>query len=179
MGILNIFGNSDKKHIEEESYIEDNRGNMIDNEIHLIAKDTLTEILDLMGFFNVVKVVRYDEDFVALDIKGDDMGRIIGKDGTTLQAIQLLLKTILCKKFKKSINLVIDANGYRAKREDSLRNLAKEMGEKAISSKKEVALEPMLAWERRIVHLTLQDYEELKTESVGEYKERRVVIIPL
>lgn len=177
MGILNIFGNSEKNSVEEKK-IEDNFGNVVDSDIHLVAKDMLTEILDLMGFFNVVKVVKYEENFVSLDIKGDDMGRIIGKEGSTLQSLQILLRSILSKKFKQPINVVLDASGYRDKREDSLKILAKEMAEQAISTNQEVVLRPMNSWERRIVHMTLQDNSAVKTESIGQSQDRKVVIIP-
>ena len=178
MGILNLFGNSDKNKNVEEKKIEDNFGNMVDSDMHLVAKDILTEILDLMGFFNVVKVVEYEETFVSLDIKGDDMGRIIGKEGSTLQSLQILLRSILSKKFKQPINVVLDASGYRDKREDSLKILAKEVAEEAISTNKEVVLRPMNSWERRIVHLTLQENTAVKTESIGQGQDRQVVVSP-
>lgn len=179
MGILSIFGNSDKNHHVEEKKIEDNFGNIADSDMHLVAKDMLTEVLDLMGFFNVVKVVKHEENFVSLDIKGDDMGRIIGKEGSTLQSLQILLRSILSKKFKQPINVVLDASGYRDKREDSLRVLAKEMAEQAIKTKQEVELRPMNSWERRIVHMTLQDNKAVKTESSGQSQDRKVVITPV
>ncbi len=178
MGILNIFGNSDKNNSIEEKKVDDNYGNMVDSDIHLAAKDMLTEILDLMGFFNVVKVVKYEENFVSLDIKGDDMGRIIGKEGSTLQSLQILLRSILSKKFKMPINVVLDASGYRDKREDTLKAHAKEMAEQAIENKQEVVLRPMNSWERRIVHMTLQDNKAVKTESIGQSQDRKVVITP-
>ena len=177
MGILNIFGNSDK-HKEAEK-IEDNFGNLVDSDVHLVAKDMLTEILDLMGFFNVVKVISYEDNFVSLDIKGDDMGRIIGKEGSTLQSLQLLLRSILSKKFQKPINVILDASGYRDKREDSLKILAKETAEQVISTKQEVVLRPMNSWERRIIHLTLQENTAVKTESIGQSQDRKVVIAPV
>jgi len=106
------------------------------------------------------------------------MGRIIGREGNTLQSLQLLLKSMLSKKFKQPINVVLDASGYRDKREDSLRKQALDMADKAISDEQEVVLKPMNSWERRIVHMTLQDNPAVNTESKGQGQDRKIVIIP-
>ena len=112
MGLFDIFNKSEEKEDEHN----DNIGNIIEDDSHNVAKDTLTEILDLMGFFNVVKILDYDKTFISLEIKGDDLGRIIGKEGNTLFALQLILRTILSKKFKRPVNIQIDANNYRERR---------------------------------------------------------------
>lgn len=171
MGLFGFF----KK---EEEETEDNMGNTIDDELGDISKDLLTEILDLMGFFNVVKVKKEDKEFISLEIKGDDLGRIIGKEGATLFALQVILKNILSKKYKRSIQVLIDANNYLEKREKLLKKIAYEAADKAIDSKEKVILKPMFPWERRIIHLTLQDSEFVRTESQGKSKERQVVVIP-
>jgi len=175
MGILDIFKTSDNTEYEEH----ENIGNTIEEDIHNIAKDTLTEILDLMGFFNVVKITKYDQTFVALEIKGDDLGRIIGKEGNTLHALQLLLRNMLSKKYKRSINVKLDANNYREKRTNTLKNIATEAADRAIREQKDVILKPMNPWERRIVHLTLQNNEQIETRSQGKEQERQVIISPI
>ncbi|OGI07511.1 MAG: hypothetical protein A2Y40_08325 [Candidatus Margulisbacteria bacterium GWF2_35_9] len=177
MGLFDIFN----KNVEEknEVIVSDNAGNMIEDDTHNVAKDTLTEILDLMGFFNVVKILDFDKTFISLEIKGDDLGRIIGKEGNTLFAIQLILRSILSRKFKRPINIQLDANNYRERRMTALKSIAKDEAENAISSKTEISLKPMNAWERRIIHLTLQDNELVKTESVGKDQDRKVIIIPV
>lgn len=181
MGLLNLFGNSDKKEIEkaEEILEEDNIGNTVQSDLDIVAKDMLTEILDLMGFFNVVKVVKTEPTFIHLEIKGDDMGRIIGREGGTLYALQLLLRNMLSKKYKQPIKVVLDCNGYRDKRADGIKRMALEQAEIAIAEKKEVVLRPMNSWERRVVHMALQDNAKVKTESTGDNADRQVVVIPV
>ncbi len=141
-----------------------------------VAKDVLTEILDLMGFFNVVKVREADEE-VVFDIQGDDLGRIIGKDGSTLQALQQVLRAIINKRFKEPFSFVVDANDYREKRTQLLERLALNAAEKALHHHREVELEPMSANERRIIHMVLKD-KDVRTESRGEKSQRHIVIMP-
>jgi len=175
MGLFDIFNKSDDK---EEEKISDNLGNTIEDDTHNIAKDTLTEMLDLMGFFNVVKILDYDETFISLEIKGDDLGRIIGKEGNTLFALQLILRTILSRKFKRPVNVQLDANNYRERRMTALKNIANDEAEKAISSQIDIQLKSMNAWERRIIHITLKDNEKVNTASEGRDQDRRVIISP-
>lgn len=175
MGILDIFKSTE--HHDEDDI--ENTGNTLDEDIHNIAKDMLTEVLDLMGFFNVVKVTESDKSFVSLEIKGDDLGRIIGKEGNTLYALQLLLRNMLSKKYKRSINVHLDANNYREKRASTLKSMAIEAAEKALSMNQDVALKPMSPWERRVVHMALQDDERIETKSRGKDQDRQVVISPV
>jgi len=176
MGLFDIFKNNEEKVVNGN--VAEDSGNTIVEDIPVVAKDTLTEILDLMGFFNVVKITDQEKDFVALEIKGDDLGRIIGKDGNTLQALQMLLKNILCRKFKKPVSVQLDANNYKEKRVSTIKSMALDSADKAISENKQIELVQMSAWERRIVHMTLQDNDKVKTESIGEAKDRRVIIYP-
>ena len=183
MGLFDIFSKNtseDKNGNEEvvEETVAEKNGNVIEEDIHNVAKDMLTEILDLMGFFNVVKVLEHEADFVSLEVKGDDLGRIIGKEGNTLFALQVILKNILTRKYKRSITVQIDANNYRDKRSITIKNMALDAADKAYNENTEVTLQAMNAWERRVVHMTLQDNDKVKTESFGRDKERKVIISP-
>lgn len=177
MGLFDLFKSTEEKTKQENLQVEeDSIGNSIQDDLHEVAKDQLTEILDLMGFFNVVKVTKHEPGFVALEVKGDDLGRIIGKEGNTLYALQLILKNILSRKYKQPVNVQIDANNYRDKRSATLQNMALEAAEKVTKDGGEVVLQSMNAWERRVVHTTLMEQNIVKTESTGRESDRRVVI---
>ena len=177
MGLFDLFKSTEEKGKQDDILAEeDSVGNKIEDDLPEEAKDQLTEILDLMGFFNVVKVTKQDEGFVALEVKGDDLGRIIGKEGNTLYALQLILKNMLSRRYKRPVNVQIDANNYRDKRSATIRNIALEAADKVLRDGGEVELQIMNAWERRVVHTTLMDNERLKTESIGRDSERKVIV---
>ncbi len=178
MGLFDIFKGEDKNvAVVVPTEVEDT-GNSIEDDMPNVAKDILTEILDLMGFFNVVKIVDSDKSFVSMEIKGDDLGRIIGKEGNTLAALQLLMRNMLSKKYKRPVSVQIDANSYKQKRENTLQNMALEAADSAYSENKQIELPSMTPWERRIIHLALKDNTKVKTESIGEDQDRKVIIYP-
>jgi spoIIIJ-associated protein len=182
MGLFDLFGNKaqDKDDQPEvNGNIADGKvadGNVVTDDIGGISKDYLTELLDLMGFFNVVKVVKEEESFVALEIKGDDMGRIIGREGNTLFSLQLILRNMLCRKLQRSISVQVDANNYKDKRQNTLITIAKEAAQKVLQNKEKVILDPMNSWERRVVHMALQEDNSVVTESEGKGVHRQVVV---
>ena len=115
-----------------------------------------------------------------VDINGEDASALIGHHGETLDAIQYLANLCLARKFegdhKEYVKVVVDIGGYRAKREQSLRALARRMGEKALKYKRNVLLEPMNAYERRIIHSEIQSMDGISTHSVGYDENRKIVI---
>lgn len=111
------------------------------------------------------------------DISPSDMGILIGKRGNTLDSIQYLLSLAVNKNREDYLKVVVDSEGYRLKREETLRKLAGKMAEKAKYSKRPVKLEPMNPYERRIIHSTLQNFEGVNTYSEGDEPFRRVVIV--
>jgi spoIIIJ-associated protein len=113
---------------------------------------------------------------VLVDIRTPDANLLIGSEGTTLSAFQYLARIILKKKSGQMINFVIDVNNYKKKKEQYLIDLAKETAFKVKSTKEEIVLQPMSSYERRIIHMTLAEDEEIATESTGEGPERKVVI---
>ena len=119
-----------------------------------------------------------DGERIILDAHGAESGLIIGKKGATLDALQYLVNRIVSKKPGDGPGVVVDAEGYRGRREDSLADLARRLAEKAIKSGRPVPVEPMSPHDRRIVHVTLKEHPGVTTESDGEGLFRRVVIYP-
>jgi spoIIIJ-associated protein len=115
---------------------------------------------------------------INLKIQGDRSGILIGRKGATLDALQFLVNKIAAKALDKKIDVVIDSENYRRRREDSLTQLALKMGDKAKLTKKPVTTNPMNPHDRRLVHLALKDDEHLETRSRGEGLMKRVVIFP-
>jgi spoIIIJ-associated protein len=157
-----------------------------DDDVMKLAQQTLQAILDrLQVKGQVVARVAEAEDekdeedgptFV-VDIRGDDLGVLIGRRGETLGSLQYLTRLIVSSQIARNVNLVVDVEGYKARREKQLRQLAQRMAERVVSTRKPIALEPMPANERRVVHLTLRDHPVVTTESVGRDEERKVTII--
>ncbi len=113
-----------------------------------------------------------------LDIKGDDLGILIGWHGQTLAALQHLLRIMLDTKTQTKLPIVVDVNGYKRRHYESLRALACRIAEQVKVKGTPFTLEPMSAFERRIVHLMLADDPDVTTESTGFGESRKVVIIP-
>jgi spoIIIJ-associated protein len=114
---------------------------------------------------------------VLIDIRGDDLSILIGRRAETLNALQYLLALIVSKEADRWVQVVVDVEGYRTRRENQLRQLARRMADQAIRTGKRQILEPMSAAERRIIHLELRNHAEVTTESVGEEPSRKVSII--
>jgi len=111
-----------------------------------------------------------------IEIHGDDLSVLIGRRAETLNALQYLLALIISKEASRWVQVAVDVEGYRARRERQLRQLARRMAEQATRTGKRQILEPMSASERRIVHLELREHPDVKTESLGEEPNRKVSI---
>jgi spoIIIJ-associated protein len=112
-----------------------------------------------------------------IDIHGDDLSVLIGRRAETLNALQYLLALIISKEASHWVQVVVDVEGYRARRERQLRQLARRMAEQAVRTGQRQVLEPMSASERRIVHLELRDHANVKSESLGDEPNRKVSIV--
>lgn len=143
-----------------------------------IADNFLDKLLYSMGIKAVNKIEKNaDEISVEItEISSSDMGILIGKRGNTLDSIQYLLSLALNKEKEDYLKVIIDVNGYRKKREETLIKLAERMAEKAKRSKRPIKLEPMNPYERRIIHSALQNIDNITTYSEGNEPYRRVVI---
>ena len=114
---------------------------------------------------------------VAFDVRGDDLGMLIGRRGQTLSSLQYIVNLIASRKLHNQVNMMVDVEGYRSRRYQSLLGLAQGMAERVRDTRRSVTLEPMSAAERRIIHMALQDYDDITTQSVGEGDNRKVSIM--
>ena len=142
-----------------------------------VAESYVKNIMDKLGINAEVKS-EYDDETVSIEIVGDseEVGRIIGRRGDTLDALQYLTSLVVNKGEKNYIRVNLDTEKYREKREETLRKLAKRMASTVMKTRKSVTLEPMNPNERRIIHSTLQEYRNVNTYSTGEEPNRCIVI---
>lgn len=118
-------------------------------------------------------------DEIRIDIEGPDAGRVIGKRGSVLEAIQYLTTRVVHRPGDARRHVQVDAEGYRARHEDQLAEMAQKLGQRVAKEGKVITFDPMSARDRRIVHVALKDVTGVRTESHGEGPDRRVQIIPL
>jgi spoIIIJ-associated protein len=151
-----------------------------------IAHNVLEEVLYRMGInaevvYQEQAVVQESERAatpIIFDVKGDDLGILIGRRGQTLACLQYIIRLTMSHKVKAPVLIVIDVNGYKQQRYKSLNNLANRIAEEVEANEKSFELEPMPAYERRIIHIALADHTAVITESTGIGEARKVVIIP-
>ena len=150
-----------------------------------VARDTVQLLLQKMKVRARVTArfgVSEDEQRrpqLQVDINGDDLSVLIGHHAETLNALQYITSLILNKQVGRSVPLVVDVEGYRARRSEQIRRLAQRMADQAIKTGRRQMLEPMPASERRLVHIELRNNPDVKTESIGEEPRRKVTIVPL
>ncbi|MCZ7568665.1 MAG: Jag N-terminal domain-containing protein [Ardenticatenaceae bacterium] len=144
-------------------------------------------LLEILGRMNIIADVQAqwaapagpdEERALILDIVGDDLGVLIGRRGETLRDLQYIVRLIVGRKIGGWANIVVDVEGYKQRRETSLRKLARQMAERAVMSRRPIFMEPMAAYERRIIHLELREHPSVTTQSSGEGERRKVGIYP-
>ena len=159
----------------EEPFVEDGRADT--------ALDFTIDVLAAMGMDCTVDLLENDEEDppedIRLEIEGKDAGRIIGKKGQTLSALQFLANRVVNRPGKYRRHVIVDAEGYRARREDTLTTMARRLGKQAVDEGKIITFEPMNPQDRRVVHLALAKFAGVVTKSDGEGEARRVQIIPV
>ena len=136
----------------------------------------LKGLLEHMGVQAEMTIAPRQGGGLDVQLSGDHIGSVIGRRGETLDAIQHLTNYAVNRGSDRRAHINVDAEHYRAKREDSLVHLAEKMAEKAIKYKRSMALEPMNSYERHVIHTALQDYEGVTTSSTGTEPNRRVVV---
>ncbi len=156
-----------------------------DSDITEVAKSVLEMLITKLGVVASVvsqaKPVAGGEEAaisINLDIKGDDLGILIGRRGQTLACLQYLVRLIVGHQTEAWVPIIIDVEGYKQRRYEALQALAWRLAEQVKARNMPFTLEPMLAYERRIIHLALADHSDVTTESIGEGEARRVVIRP-
>ncbi len=146
------------------------------------AEATISKLLFHMGLEAQVSAhygeAREDRRPVLVDIRGSDLGILIGRRGETLASFQYLSALMVGKASGQFVRLVVDVEGHRDRRERQLRQLARRMAEQVLKTGRKLTLEPMPASERRIIHLELRDHPAVTTESFGEEPHRKITIIP-
>ncbi len=139
------------------------------------ARAFLSEVFEKMGLNAEVEAEENDGS-ILIKVKGKDIGIIIGRRGETLDSLQYLTSLVVNKGEEPYKRVVIDIENYRHKREETLVKLANRLAEKVIKYKKNITLEPMNPYERRIIHSSLQNHKYVETYSVGDEPNRKVVI---
>jgi spoIIIJ-associated protein len=143
-----------------------------------IARDLLDQIMQAMGVEAVVAAQRQSDGSIRLLVEGHEMGVVIGKHGSTINALQYLVGLILQKRTGERTRLVIDAEGYRSRREQTLMDMAHTYAQRVKETGHEAVLDALQSYERRIIHNSLADDPDVITYSEGEEPDRRVVISP-
>lgn len=142
------------------------------------TEDFLNDVIQKMQVAATVSVNEVDHQIEA-KIEGEDAGILIGREGRTLDAIQLLTNLIINKGQEERLRIIVDVEGYKDKRKENLERLAHSLAEKVAKEKEPVSMEPMNAFERRVIHMALRESTAVITESQGEAGQRHVVIKPL
>lgn len=140
-----------------------------------IARDFLNTVLEGIGLEASVDIST-DEERMNIEISGESMGVIIGRRGETLSALQYLTSFVVNRKTEGYTKISIDTENYKKKREESLIKLANKTAEKVIKYRRNITLDPMNPYERRIVHSSLQGNDKISTFSTGDEPMRRVVV---
>ncbi|MGV7930102.1 MAG: RNA-binding cell elongation regulator Jag/EloR [Spirochaetota bacterium] len=143
-----------------------------------ITKEILLTILEKMEIEGTVRDIKEGENKVYVEIESPKSGLIIGKKGKTLESLQFLVNLMVNNRTKSDKKIILDIESYRAKREKALRKLSKEIALKVIKTGKPWTLEPMNPFERRLIHLTLQNDSRVTTKSEGLGIYRKVKISP-
>lgn len=171
--------NKEVEKFEEVSSSEDSTKPIeVDEEFKSKVREFLNSVVEKMGIESNIETF-HDEfgiKFNIVPVNENDIGIVIGKRGETLDAIQYIVNLVANRNSDKYIRISVDCNGYRDKRINSLKSLAKKMANKALKYNKNMRLEPMNPFERRVIHSSLQSFKGIYTVSEGEEPFRRVVI---
>lgn len=125
---------------------------------------------------NIRYEIKREDRYLKVNIDGDDLNYLIGHRGDTLNQLQIILSSIASKNSEYKVRVILNICGYKEKREKSLEDLAEKLEKTVIRTRKSITLEPMTAYERKIIHTKLQDSKKVTTSSVGEEPHRKVII---
>ena len=142
-----------------------------------IVEDTTEELLKLLGIEGDTEI-NFGDETIDIVLDTPDSGIVIGRHGDILESLQLVLSIVISKKLNQFLRISLEVGDYKKNREEWLRNAALEAKGKVINQGREITIPELKAWERRIVHLTLKDDEEVISESVGEGRDRVLIIRP-
>ena len=144
------------------------------------AKQNISKFLDVflkqISSENLEYKILNDDYYITVEIIGENTNSLIGYRGETLNALQTLLSSIANKEIEEKVRVILDISGYKDKRKKVLEELADKISKTVIKTGKRVTLEPMPAYERKIIHSRLQNNKKVTTESIGEEPHRRIVV---
>lgn len=154
-----------------------------DEELDKIADTSIETVREIAQFFELgeIEVSEFegDEGELILDLDGEDLSVLIGRHGSTIQSFQQMVSLITSIKLGYKYPVTIDVHGYKSRQKNKLEDLAYKMANKALNQNRKVNLRPMSPYDRRIIHMVLSDEQDVETYSVGEGKDRHVVIKPI
>jgi len=142
-----------------------------------IVHDFLSDIVEKMGIKADI-LVKQKGKVINIQLSGDKMSMLIGKRGQTLNSLQYLTQLVANRYSNHYLQIILDAENYREKRKETLQQLAGKLAKQAIRTSKNVSLEPMPSYERKVIHAALAEFKDIKTYSVGEEPNRHLVIAP-
>ncbi len=173
----------EKKKAEEKPVAIARRIDELNDPLLNTSEEVVSKLIHHLGMKAQVSA-HFDENSnddrhnILVDVRGDDLSALIGRHAETLNAFQHVASLIVGKESQQWVQLTIDVEGYRARREKQLRTLARRMADQVTKTGKKVTMEPMPSSERRVVHIELRGDPAVTTESAGEEPHRKVVILP-
>lgn len=169
----------EKKTVDSQNHVEKEKKNILNEQEIKQIKERITNFLEqfIKNMPSINYKIEEEGDYIYIALNGEQAGSLIGYRGETLNAMQVILSSIANKGIDKKVHVILDIEQYREKRKQSLEELADKLARTVIRTDKKVTLEPMSAYERKIIHNRLQDSQRVKTYSIGEEPYRKVVII--
>lgn len=190
--IINIIGNEEKRsffsileptkikvELTLKEQVKTKTPNISDEELEKVLaemRDFTNKFFNLLNIQNLKIDLQIKEKRIYINVTGDDINYLIGYRGETLNYLQLVFSNIANKEIKHKCSVILDIENYREKRKVVLEGLAEKISKTVIRNGKKIELEPMTAYERKVIHTKLQNSSKVKTYSVGEEPNRRVVI---
>ena len=176
---LTVKEDSEQVEIKENKEIKPKKEIKLSNEEQEKAKGNLEMFLEEF-IKNLPETTKYNieksENYINVSLNGNDLGYLIGYRGETLYALQNILSAIAGKDIQNKVRVILDVQGYKEKREKTLEELAEKVAKTVVRTKKSVKLEPMKAYERKIIHSKLQQHPRVETTSIGEEPYRRIIV---
>lgn len=145
-------------------------------DVKKMVEDFLKEFIEKLPCKNLEYSAKIVDDGILINIDGEEAGFLIGYRGEVMNSIQTVITNIINKNLKERVRIMLNIAGYREKRKKELENLALRLAATVIKTERKIVLEPMMAYERKIIHTKLQENDKIKTYSIGEEPNRKVVV---
>ncbi len=190
---LTVNGSGDEEDVETEpaasesdptpAPVQETQSQLEQDALIDLAESTISKLIHMMGLEAQVSahygdMDRPDRRYINVDVRGEDLSVLIGRRSETLNAFQYVASLMIGKESQQFVQLLVDVEGFRARREKQLVQMAQRMADQVTKNGRRQTLEPMPSAERRIIHIALRDHPAVKTESTGDDPHRKVVIIP-